>query len=84
MVLDRLGKPASMITYINDRPAQIDKHFSSTDKAFQILQWKAETDFEEGLVRTINWYEQNPEWWKKQLWMTHVPIKTRNGKIEYY
>jgi dTDP-glucose 4,6-dehydratase len=84
MVLDKLNKPRSLLTYMDDRPAQIIKHFSSVDKASRIIQWRAETSFEEGLSKTVEWYERNLEWWKNQLWMTRVPIKTRNGKIEYY
>lgn len=84
IVLDKLSKPKSLITHMGDRPAQIMKHVASTNKAFQILGWKAETDFDEGLTKTIRWYQQNPDWWQKQLWMRCVPMKTRDGKVEYY
>jgi len=69
MVLDILGKPKSLITGI---------------KALRVLGWQAQTDFEDGLARTIEWYQQNRGWWQKLLWMRHVPIKTRDGKIEYH
>jgi len=84
MVLDILGKPKSLITRIGDRPGQVSRHVSSTDKALRVLGWKAQTDFEDGLARTIEWYSQNPAWWRKLLWMRHVPIKTRDGGIEYH
>jgi dTDP-glucose 4,6-dehydratase len=29
------------------------------------LGWKPEIDFEEGLKKTIEWYKNNEEWWKK-------------------
>ena len=83
-VLDRLNKPRSLISYMTDRPAQIAKHVSSTDKASRILEWRAETGFDEGLSRTLKWYEQNPGWWQRQLWMRHVPMKTRERRTEYY
>jgi len=84
IVLDKLGKPKTLITHMGDRSGQVAKHVSSTDKAFQLLGWKAQTDFGGGLARTIEWYKQNPAWWQKLLWMRHVPMKTRDGKIEYY
>ena len=84
MVIDKLNKPRSLITHTEDRYGQVMKHTSSTDKAFELLGWKAETDFEEGLTKTIQWYEQNPDWWQKLLWMRHVPMKTKDGKIIYY
>jgi dTDP-glucose 4,6-dehydratase len=84
MVLSILGKPKSLITHIGDRPGQVARHISSTDKALKILGWKAQTDFSDGLVKTVEWYQQNPEWWEKLLWMRHVPIKMKDGKIEYH
>ena len=84
MVVDRLGKPMSLITHMGDRLGQVKRHVSSIDKASQILGWKAETDFDKGIDTAIRWYQQNPDWWQKQLWMRHVPMKARDGKVEYY
>jgi len=84
VILDRLNKPRSLITHIGDRPGQVKRHVSSTDKALQMLGWKAETDFDRGITKTIEWYQRNPRWWQKLLWMRHVPIKTRDGTLEYH
>lgn len=84
LILDKLNKPRSLVTYMGDRPGQVKRHVSSTEKALKILEWKAETDFEHGLDKTIQWYKANLDWWKKLLWMRHVPVKTREGKIEYH
>lgn len=84
MVLAKLGKPQSLITHLGDRPGQVDRHVSSTDKALKLLGWKAEIDFGSGLDETIEWYRHNREWWQKLLWMRHVPIKTKDGKVEYH
>ncbi len=84
LVLDKLNKPQSLITHISDRPGQVKRHVSSTEKALTTLNWKAETKLENGLDKTIQWYEANRDWWEKLLWMRHVPIKTREGKIEYH
>lgn len=83
-VLSKLSKPNSLITYIGDRPGQVRRHVSSTDKALQVLGWKAETDFDEGIAKTVAWYQKNPDWWQKLLWMRHVPIKTMDGRTEYH
>lgn len=84
MVVAMLNKPHTLITHTPDRFGQVEKHLAGTDKAQRILGWKAVTDFGKGLEQTIKWYEQNPDWWQKLLWMRHVPVKTRDGKIEYY
>jgi dTDP-glucose 4,6-dehydratase len=84
IVLEKMGKPMSLISYMGDRPGQVNRHLASTDKSWQLLGWKAETDFNNGINKTINWYQQNREWWQKQLWMRHVPIKTSDGRVEYH
>ena len=84
MILDNLSKPRSLITHISDRPGQVERHVSSTNKAFQTLNWKAKIDLNQGIAKTVEWYKQNSDWWQKLLWMRHVPIKTRDGKIEYH
>lgn len=84
IVLDELDKPKELITYISNRPGQVDRHVASTDKALRILGWEAETTFEQGIVKTIEWYKKNPDWWKSLLWMRHVSMKNKEGKIERY
>ena len=83
-VLGRLNKPRSLITNIGDRPGQVIRHIAGTAKARETLGWKPTVEFDDGLTRTIEWYRQNRDWWAKQLWMRRVPIKTRDGKIEYH
>ncbi len=80
MVVEMMGKPRSLIVYIDDRPGQVFRHTSSTEKAERLLGWKAKVKFEDGLVKTRAWYEQNHAWWEKQLWMRSIPIITKDGK----
>jgi dTDP-glucose 4,6-dehydratase len=64
LVLEQLGKPASLKTHVPERPGQVHRHIGSTEKAERLLGWRARTSFEEGLARTISWYEQNRLWWE--------------------
>ena len=84
MVLDKLNKPKSLITHIGDRPGQVKRHVSSTEKALRTLGWKAETDIDQGITETIQWYQQNSDWWQKRLPMRHVPMKGKDGKLDNY
>ena len=84
MILDGTGKPQRLIKHVSGRPGQVDRHIASTDKALRLLDWKAETAFEQGITKTIKWYRENAEWWKSLLWMRQVPTKDKNGKVEYY
>ena len=68
------GAAPSLCEHIEDRPGQVDKHISSTDKAHRLLDWKATTDLNSGLERTIAWYRDNTEWWQKRDWMKHVTL----------
>jgi dTDP-glucose 4,6-dehydratase len=67
LVLEQLGKPASLKAHVSERPGQVDRHIGSTEKAERLLGWNARTSFEAGLERTIAWYEQNRPWWEPAL-----------------
>jgi dTDP-glucose 4,6-dehydratase len=64
IVLDQLGKPASLKTFVPERPGQVDRHIGSTEKARRLLGWSARTPFEKGLARTVEWYRKNEAWWR--------------------
>jgi dTDP-glucose 4,6-dehydratase len=67
MILDSLGKPASLKRHVTEREGQVDRHIGSTDKAARLLGWRSQIPFAEGLERTIRWYRENPEWWQAVL-----------------
>jgi len=64
-ILNYLGKDESYIEYVADRPGHDFGYAVNPDKLMTELGWKPETNFEEGLTRTIEWYKQNEDWWKK-------------------
>ncbi len=64
LVLEMLGKPASLKSNVEERPGQVDRHIGSTEKAAALLDWRARTSFEEGLERTVAWYRDNEAWWR--------------------
>src|SRR5881398_733861 len=63
-VLEAVGKPSSLKTFVTERPGQVDRHIGSTDKMERLTGWRARTSFEEGLARTIAWYRENEVWWR--------------------
>jgi dTDP-glucose 4,6-dehydratase len=76
LVLDRLGKPSSLKMHTPERPGQVDRHIGSTDKAERLLGWRAKTSFEEGLVSTIGWYDDNRAWWESPLRATSAAFSS--------
>jgi len=63
-ILTKLGKDESYIEFVQDRPFN-DKRYSIDLTKIKSLGWTQNTAFEEGLDKTINWYRQNQDWWKK-------------------
>ena len=61
-ILNRLHKPDSLLTYVQDRPGHDRRYSLNSNKIKTELGWKAETSFEAGLARTIDWYVANAEW----------------------
>ncbi|MBI3601209.1 MAG: epimerase, partial [Nitrospinae bacterium] len=57
---------------------------SSSEKSQKLLGWSPTKDFESGLIKTIDWYKSNEQWWRKLLWMRSIPIVMKDGKREMY
>jgi dTDP-glucose 4,6-dehydratase len=84
LILDLLGKPRSLIRFSTDRPGQVRCHLASTEKAFQVLGWKAATKVHEGLAQTIQWYVEHPEWWRRRISMRSVTVTDAKGRSFTY
>ena len=84
IILKKMVKSKSLITYTDNRPGQVTRHIGSTKKAEQLLDWKAETDFLSGLDKAIKWYSENESWWRRLLWMRAIPMRRVKGKVEIY
>lgn len=75
-VVEKMGRPLSLITHVGDRSGQVIRHTADASKAERVLGWTPLVSFEEGLDRTIAWYRANQDWWRKQLWMRDTPPPT--------
>lgn len=84
IILQEIGASEELLTHIGDRPGQVKLHIASTEKARRLLGWETRTDLKEGIRKTIQWYRENEKWWENLLWMTQVPIRTAEGKIEMH
>jgi dTDP-glucose 4,6-dehydratase len=79
IILAKMNKPDSLIQHISNRPGQVVRHIASTRRAKELLGWEPETQFDEGLDVTIEWYANNQNWWQPLRWMRQVPIKMKDG-----
>ena len=67
MILDRLGKPHSLISFVPDRLGHDRRYAIDSSFAHRELDWKPLHSFKEGLDETIQWYIDNPSWWQPLL-----------------
>jgi dTDP-glucose 4,6-dehydratase len=57
-ILNIMGKPRSLITFVADRPGHDRRYALDTTKISRELGWRASISFEEGLKNTIEWYKR--------------------------
>ena len=61
-----LGRPEGaslpLIKFVKDRPGHDKRYAIDNAKIMRELQWKPEHTFEEGIVKTIDWYLSNQAW----------------------
>jgi len=62
LLLELLGKPKSLVKYVQDRPGHDRRYAIDCTKAETELGWSPQITFEEGLQGTIDWYKANTEW----------------------
>jgi dTDP-glucose 4,6-dehydratase len=55
-ILKLMGKPESLIEYVTDRPGHDFRYSIDNSKIVNELNWSPETDFDSGLIKTIDFY----------------------------
>ncbi len=65
VILETLGKPDSLKTYVPDRPGHDRRYFIDSTKIRTELGWEPKIPFEQGIRSTIFWYRDNPGWWRR-------------------
>ena len=61
-ILRLCDRPESLIRHVQDRPAHDRRYAMSTAKIEAETGWSPETTFDTGLRRTIQWYQEHPDW----------------------
>jgi len=64
-ILRALGKPKSLIRYVADRPGHDRRYGIDFSKLKGELGWSPSVPLQEGLARTVRWYLDHEEWWKR-------------------
>jgi len=63
-ILNILGKDESWIEFVEDRLGHDFRYSVDFQKISKQIGYTPQKDFEVGIEETINWYLENPNWWR--------------------
>lgn len=63
LVLSELGKPESLITFVEDRKGHDLRYAINPEKIQKELGFTPGVKFADGLKETVSWYLKNQDWW---------------------
>ncbi len=64
LIIEAMDADESSISYVDDRKGHDHRYSIDWTKINCELGYKPLVNFEEGLIRTIQWYRENEAWWK--------------------
>ncbi len=67
VILKELDKPETLIKYVEDRAGHDQRYAIDPTKIKEELGWEPTILFDEGIKKTIQWYLNNSDWWRKIL-----------------
>ena len=62
-ILSQLGKPDSLLQFVEDRAGH-DQRYALDSNKVRELGWRPAVDVEESMRRTIQWYVDHESWWR--------------------
>lgn len=63
-ILEILGKTEEDIEYVKDRPGHDRRYAIDHSKITRELGWQPIVTIDEGLARTVKWYQDHQAWWR--------------------
>jgi len=66
-ILAELKQPEALISFVSDRPGHDRRYAVNFGKLREELGWTPQTEFLDGLRKTIAWYVNNRDWWEAIL-----------------
>jgi dTDP-glucose 4,6-dehydratase len=65
LLLRKLRKPESLISYVKDRPGHDLRYAIDASKVMGELGWAPGVTFEQGIEQTVEWYLKHEPWWRR-------------------
>ncbi|MEA3355138.1 MAG: dTDP-glucose 4,6-dehydratase, partial [Patescibacteria group bacterium] len=63
-IIKLMNKSESAIEFVKDRLGHDRRYAVDYSKASKDLGYKPEYDLDTYLIKTINWYQENKDWWQ--------------------
>jgi len=63
LLLERLGKPWSLVRRVEDRPGH-DRRYAMDGAKIAALGWRNRVSFDDGIAATVDWFRANETWWR--------------------
>ncbi len=76
LILQVTGASRDLLTHVEDRAGHDRRYHVDSGKIERELGWHPQVDFTRGMVESIRWYVDHPEWWQS--------IRQSDGFKEYY
>ncbi len=64
-ILKILGKSEDLIEFVTDRKGHDKRYAIDPTKIKNELGWTPQTNFDDGIKKTVTWYLENRAWWEK-------------------
>ena len=75
-ILERVGKPVSLIRHVEDRPGHDRRYSLDTSRIRDQLSWRPRRDANQTLNDTVDWYVGHSDWW--------LPIRERDPRFQEF
>jgi len=63
-ILKIMQKPADLIEIVGDRTGHDQRYSINACKIEKTIDWKPHYQFDQALQETVQWYQNNSQWWK--------------------
>jgi len=78
-ILSYMARHESYKNVVSDRPGH-DRRYLLDSSKIKKLGWKPKIEFDNGLRKTIRWYQDHPGWWNELIGVTMQEDKWKNIK----
>ncbi len=80
-ILSALGKPDTLLKYVEDRLGHVRRHAVDSSKIRTELGWTPSVSFKDAIRHTVDWYAANEGWWRR---IKEKSDEYRKFMAEYY